>query len=495
MNTSISLTRWRDVLNNRSFLESRQGSYTYGSAADYIARCADYLQMTLPQDQEVVPILVSNSPEFVLLILGVMAGGKIPYPLQPNCKPFEYLSKVDGLYIPYVIVEESSLALVKATNSTGLSLGNFAESSGILSSITTIDAIPLSSRLICSTSGTTERPKKVVLELGRMLSNAAAHAKSLSLSKEERILSCLPFYHGFTLLTHIFSTIALEATFVCGIDASPKAVAGMVREFDISYTSFVPALLDTVLRNYDYTLFDHPTLKKISVGSAPVSVKQLSAYREFFRLQALYITYGQTEAGPRITTLAVSDVPPVYWSTVGRAFPRSEIRIENTDENGIGMLQVRAPWQSLGYFGDVAGTNSLWDGGWLNTGDLAQLVGDGFIKLCGRAKDIIISGGVNISPQEVEAVLNALPGIRESMVIGVDDRKRGEVPVALIVAYVPLDAAEIIAAVRVKLIETKIPKRIHFVQNIHRNTVGKPDRKAARAFYMAQAQKLPLERI
>lgn len=488
MNTSLSLTRWRHVLAGKSFLESRNGLYTYGLAADYIARCAGYLQATLPQEQEVVPILVNNSPEFVLLILGVMACGKIPYPLQPNCRAFEYLSKVDGLYVPYVIADGSLVAVIEAADCIVLPLGNFAENSSS-PPIPTVDGIPMNSRLMCSTSGTTERPKKVVLELGRMLSNAAAHAESLSLGAEERILSCLPFYHGFTLLTHIFSTVALEATFVCGTDSSPKAMAAMVREFDVSYTSFVPALLDTVIRNYDYTLFDHPSLKKVSVGSAPVSVQQIGAYREFFRHQALYITYGQTEAGPRITTLSVSDVAPAHWSTVGRALRQTEIRIENIDENGIGMLQVRAPWQSLGYYDDVAASASLWDGGWLTTGDLAQLVGDGFIKLCGRAKDFIISGGVNISPQEIEAVLNAIPGVLESMVIGVDDRKRGEVPVALIVASVPLDAVEIIAAVRAKLVEIKIPKRIRFVQNIHKNTVGKPDRKAARAFYLGQYTK------
>lgn len=485
MNTSLSLTRWRHVLADKSFLESRNGRYTYGSAADYIARCAGHLQVTLPQEQEVVPILVNNSPEFVLLVLGVMACGKIPYPLQPNCKAFEYRSKIDGLYVPYVIADTSSVAVIEATDSIVLPLGNFAKNSSSLPT-PTVDGIPISAQLICSTSGTTERPKKVILEFGRVLRNAEAHAESLGLSAEERILSCLPFYHGFTLLTHIFSTIVLEATFVCGTDSTPKAVAAMVREFDVSYTSFVPALLDTIIRNYDHTFFDHPSLKKVSVGSAPVSVRQISAYREFFRHQALYITYGQTEAGPRITTLSVSDVDPAYWSTVGQALRHTEIRIKNTDENGIGQLQVRAPWQSLGYYGDATATTSLWDESWLATGDLARLVGDGFIKLCGRAKDLIISGGVNISPQEIEAVLNAVPGVLESIVIGVDDRKRGEVPVALIVASVPLDAAEIMAAVRVKLVEIKIPKRIRFVQNIHKNTVGKPDRKVARALYLEQ---------
>lgn len=484
MDRHISFDRWR-LLGDKMFLESDLSSYTYAEAASFISRAAVFLQRELPSEQDIVPLLLDNSTEFVLTVLAVMAASRTPYPIQPNCKPAEYESKVWGISSSILIADSGSEPLVTRLGVRSIQLSQLIEAAqdgtadsdapgGILGEM----------KLICGTSGTTERPKKVVLQLSHIIANAKAHADSIGLTTDDKVLSCLPFYHGFTLLTHLFSVLALEAGFIAGRDSSPKAVATLIAKFGATYTSFVPALLDSIMRNFDYQLFDSPTLKRVSVGSAPVSEKQVKNYRRFFANQRLYVTYGQTEAGPRISTLDVNGSSENVWDTVGAPLAHTEVRVANADTNGIGELQVRAAWQMLGYYGEPDASDVLFTAdGWLQTGDLAKLVDDKYIRMCGRKKDLIISGGVNVSPVEIETILNTISWIDESMVIAVPDERRGEVAHAFVVASSEqtctiIGSKQIMDVLKGRLDLIKIPKKIHFVSRLPKNPIGKPDRKA-----------------
>jgi acyl-CoA synthetase (AMP-forming)/AMP-acid ligase II len=178
--------------------------------------------------------------------------------------------------------------------------------------------------------------------------------------------------------------------------------------------------------------------------------------------------------------LNVNQVEESLWDTVGLPIGETQVRIVHPNQEGIGELQVQAPWQMLGYY-STAEVNA-WDdtqngnGKWLNTGDLAMLTPEGYIRLQGRKKDLIISGGANISPAEIETALTDIPCVIEATVIGVPDRKRGEVPYAFVVCNGSRTAAEILAILRNQLDSIKIPKRIHFVNYIPRNATGKVDR-------------------
>ncbi|NJR61138.1 MAG: acyl--CoA ligase [Cyanobacteria bacterium CRU_2_1] len=314
-----------------------------------------------------------------------------------------------------------------------------------------------------------------------MLQNAHAHAKSLGLNTDDRILSCLPFYHGMTLLTHIFSVLSLDATFVVGQDTFPQTISRMIKDFKVSYTSFVPSLLDVIICNFSYDLLDSEHLKKVSIGSAPVLAKQVRYYKEFFINQEVYVTYGQTEAGPRISTLAVNPVSEQLWDTVGLPLAGTEIRIANPDKDRVGELQVKSDWQMLGYYGEETDAG-IWDEGWLRTGDLAKLTEQGYIRLCGRKKDLIISGGVNISPAEIEAVLNDIPWVVEAVVVPAPDKKRGEVPHAFVVRDGSGTKQEILSILRNRLDHLKVPKKIHFIDKMPRNAIGKTDRLSLRPY-------------
>jgi fatty-acyl-CoA synthase len=482
MTNGIRLIDWRTHLAERIFLESDSGQYTYRLAADYIASAAQCLSFYVPEEQEIVPILLQNSPELVLLLLATMASGKTPYLIQPTCKPGEFRAKLSGLSIQAALCSEASYDLVFDAGLKPITLAKIQPLIAKDIGNHFLDQIPGEAKLMCATSGTTTTPKRVVLQLERMLGNASAHAESLGLSSDDRILSCLPFYHVFTLSAHIFSVISLGATFVIGCDPSPQTVSRMIETYAVTYTSFVPALMDVIIRNYDYELFDSGSLKKISVGSAPASVQQIKRYKNFFVNQTIYITYGLSEAGPRVSTLNVNQTDEALWDTVGLPLENTEVRIANPDEQGIGELQVRSPWQMLGYYGES--NAEVWDDGWLKTGDLATLTGDRYIRLRGRRKDLIISGGVNISPAEIETALNKIPWIIEATVLPVPDRKRGEVPHAFVVREGGGTEQEVLSILRSQLDQIKVPKKVHFVSQIPKNATGKADRFALQKFYL-----------
>jgi acyl-CoA synthetase (AMP-forming)/AMP-acid ligase II len=482
MTNGILLTDWKTRLAHKPFVESDSGMYTYAEAADYIAIVARSIRRWVADTQPIVPMLLSNSAEFVLILLGIMAAGKIPFPIQPTCKLQEYRAKTIGLNCQAAICDDSSFDLIVSAGLKPITLNVIQTVTSRRQDGAPIDRIDGEAKLMCATSGTTALPKRIVLQLGRMLQNAKAHAKSLGLNSTDRILSCLPFYHVFTLSSHIGSVIGLEATFIAGRDPLPQTISSMVKTHAVSYTSFVPAVLDAIVRNFDYELFNSPSLKRISIGSAPVSVKQIKQYKNFFANQDIYITYGLSEAGPRVSTLAVNQVSEELWDTVGLPLDQTDVRIVDPNEQGVGELQVKAPWQMLGYYGES--TTEVWEAEWLKTGDLASLTADGYIRLQGRKKDLIISGGVNISPAEIEAALNSIPWVLEAAVLAVPDRKRGEVPHAFVVHTGDGTETEILRILRDQLDQIKVPKRVHFVDCIPKNATGKVDRLALLKSYV-----------
>ncbi len=315
INHSISLESW--LKDNKMFLLQDSRVCSYADAAKTISKLSGYLYNKLKDQNEVVPMVIGNSIEFIITLFALMGAGKIPYPIQPKCTKEELLRKLTGLNNVSIVAISDECERLSDEYTNLLNIDN------ILSNIDNTDSnpiltIPASSKFICGTSGTTAIPKKVLMQLDRVLRNAKSHANSLNLTKDDIIFSCLPFYHGFTLLTHIFSVISLHATFAIGNSTYPPDISDAISKHNVTYTSFVPAIADVIVKNYQYDNFNKPSLKKVSVGSAPASVSQLKKYFDYFFKQDLFLTYGQTEAGPRITTLKIDDKDEKKLSSVGK---------------------------------------------------------------------------------------------------------------------------------------------------------------------------------
>lgn len=474
----ISLRQWYQVLGDKPFLVSDNGTFSYREAAIHISHLANTVDQLVGK-QPVIPMFLTNTSEFVLLVLAIMASGRIPCPLQPSKNLAEINHNIQDL-CAYIIITNGCLHGHVFDGANYFvpykQIKNVDTSIGLLPQYEAIDG---SAKLICSTSGTTSSPKRVVLILERLLRNSKAHADSIGLNSEDVILSCLPFYHGMTLLTHIFTSITLQATFVVGQNIYPPTIARLIRDYKVTYTSLVPSIADSIIRNYDKSLFiKNNTLKKLSVGSAPATIRQLKNYGAFFEGIKVFFTYGQTEAGPRISTLTVTGSSDDILSSVGYPILGTQIRIKNPDSNGVGELLVKANWQSIGFYGNEKTSAELWENGWLKTGDIAVFSKDGLLRLKGRLKDVIISGGVNISPAEIEMILNNMPEILESIVVSAPDQRYGEVPWAFLVINKPISKTTLLKRLRTKLDQLKVPKKIHYIDNIPKNAIGKPDRQA-----------------
>jgi fatty-acyl-CoA synthase len=185
--------------------------------------------------------------------------------------------------------------------------------------------------------------------------------------------------------------------------------------------------------------------------------------------------YGLTEAAPNVLCLPPEDAVRKLGSA-GKPYPHVDVRL-----SGEGELQVRGPNVFAGYWRDPEATAAAFDGGWLLTGDVAERDEEGYYRMCGRLKDMYISGGENVYPAEVESVLHEHPAVADAAVVGVPDERWGEVGVAFVVAAGETSEEALIEFVRTRLARFKAPKAVRFVDVLPRSAMGKVAKEELRA--------------
>ena len=238
----------------------------------------------------------------------------------------------------------------------------------------------------------------------------------------------------------------------------------------------VPTMLHFMLQTYDATSPDVSGLRWILSGGSPVPVPLIERYAKLGI--EIHQTYGLTESGGPACLIAPDEGITRAGST-GKAFFHTDVRI--VDERGAdvepnvpGEILVRGPHVMLGYWNQPAATAEAIRDGWLHTGDVAIVDGEGFVYIHDRIKDMIISGGENIYPAEIENVILGHPGVAEVAVIGVPSAKWGESPVAVVVSKdTALTDQDVLGHCAGKLARYKIPKRVHFTEAIPRTPTGK----------------------
>jgi acyl-CoA synthetase (AMP-forming)/AMP-acid ligase II len=323
---------------------------------------------------------------------------------------------------------------------------------------------------LMSTSGTTGRPRAAMLTRRGQWLDALALALELRLCAEDVHLATMPLYHvgGRALvLAHTLRgcTVHLHDSF----DAD--AVAATIERHRITTTQVVPTMVAWLL---DAAPRDLSSLRLIWYASAPMPVELLR--RGLERFGPIFIQgYGQTESGPLATVLPPADHDPESerLGSAGRAVPGVEIRIDD------GEICVRSPWLMSGYWRAPELTAETLVDGWLRTGDLGRIDDLGYLYVVDRKKDMIISGGENIYPREVEEVLFAHPGVREAAVIGVPDEVWGESVRAVVVGDVEPD--ELVAFCRARLAGYKCPKSVELRAELPKTPSGKVLKRELRA--------------
>jgi len=347
------------------------------------------------------------------------------------------------------------------------------------------------------TSGTTGRPKGAILTHRAVTANIHQVRVAMETANNERVLIVAPLYHAAAALTMI-GTVLAASSLLIHEDFNPLEVVRALSEERITRTTLVPAMIQACLLMVpDIAAREYPHLELVVYGASPIAGETLRRAMEVFRCDFAQ-GFGMTETSAVLTVLtredhrrAVAGRPELLLSA-GRALPGTEVRIVDENDDAlppgtIGEIAGRGDQIMRGYWNLPEATVEALRGGWLHTGDAGRMDADGYVYIEDRVKDMIVSGGENIYPREVENVLFAHPAVADAAVIGVPDAKWGEAVKAIIQLKpgTSATAEDIIEFCRGKLAGYKLPRSADFVAMIPRNASGKVLKRELREKYWA----------
>lgn len=332
------------------------------------------------------------------------------------------------------------------------------------------------------TSGTTGFPKGVMLTHSNLINNAFHIAGCMELMKEDRLCIPVPFFHCFGCVIGTMACVTVGATMVPVQEFDPETVLATVEQEKCTALHGVPTMFIAELNHPNFQKYNLSTLRTGVMAGSNCPVEIMKAVMNKMHMEEITICYGQTESSPVITQTRTDDPVELRVETVGRALPEVEVKIVEPGSsrelpfNKQGELCTRGYHVMKGYYNNPDATKEAIDEeGWLHTGDLAVMDENGYIRVTGRLKDMIIRGGENIYPREIEEFLYTHPKILDAQVIGIPDEKYGEE----LMAWIILKEGEIASADEIKeyfkdkISRHKIPKYIQFTKEYPMTASGK----------------------
>ncbi|MCI4126401.1 AMP-binding protein [Bacillus haynesii] len=332
------------------------------------------------------------------------------------------------------------------------------------------------------TSGTTGFPKGVMLTHSNLANNAANIAECMNLSKKDRMCIPVPFFHCFGCVLGNLACVTAGATMVPVQEFSPKEVLSAVETEKCTALHGVPTMFIAELNDQDFASYDLSSLRTGIMAGSNCPIEVMKKVIDNMGMSEITIAYGQTEASPVITQTRANDSLKRRVETVGRALPNVEVKITEPGTNqevarGVqGELCTRGYHVMKGYYKNPEATAAVIDeDGFLHTGDLAVMDEEGYCRITGRLKDMIIRGGENIYPREIEEFLYKHPNILDVQIVGVPDETFGEEVSAWIKlkSGASMTADELKAYCKGKIARYKIPRYIAFVEEFPMTASGK----------------------
>lgn len=334
--------------------------------------------------------------------------------------------------------------------------------------------------LLVYTSGSTGQPKGVMLDHANAKAMTSQMVVAFALDANDHALLVLPLFHVNSIMVSFLSPISVGGRTTVLERFQPETFIAAVERFRPTYFSAVPAIYARLAELPEDTHFDTSSLRFAVCGAAPVSKELLELVEQRFKI-SLVEGYGLTEGTCASACNPVDGVRKA--GTVGPALAGQRVRIlaaNGTDAapGERGEVLISGPTVMRGYLGRPEATAETIRDGWLHTGDVGILDEDGYLSIVDRIKDMIIRGGENIYPKEIEGVLAEHPAVLEAAVVGAPHALLGEVPVASVVLMPGTQATEdeLIDLCRAGLAKIKVPARITFLQDLPRNPVGKVDK-------------------
>lgn len=460
--------------------------WTYGEFREKAERVAAYFQQQGYRPGDVIALLAGNSDSFVAAYFGVQLGGFILMPVNTKLTAREIGYIFEHSEAKSLIVDE---ALRKTADDTGVSfhevleIGGAAEFDSILEdSALVLGPAELKSddtAVIMYTSGTTGKPKGVMLTHRNILETAEIWAEAMDVTADDRMQITTPLFH--CAASHVFmnavsvsgGSLIIETAF------SPDRTVRTLEESRATMFFGVPAMFAILLNRPDIRELNVPDLRLFCYGAAPMPYELVKKLKEIFPGVKVQNLYGQTENTPAATTLKDHYALDKIGS-VGEPLPRTEVRV--VDEEGrtlppgqVGEIVVKGPQVMKGYLKNEEETARTIRDGWMYSGDLGRTDEDGLLYIVDRKKDMIIRGGENIYPLEVEEVLFQIPEVLEAAVVGIPHPVYGEVPKAFVVVKEgkSLTEEQIIGYCSGHLAKFKLPAEVEFLDVLPRNASGK----------------------
>jgi fatty-acyl-CoA synthase len=352
------------------------------------------------------------------------------------------------------------------------------------------------------TSGTTGFPKGVMLTHHNILNNGFAAGECMRYTANDRLLVCVPLFHCFGCVLALCAIITHGATMVMVEDFDPLMVLASVEKEKCTALYGVPTMFIAELNHPMFSMFDLSSLRTGIMAGALCPIETMNQVMHKMNMKDIIIVYGLTETSPGMTATRIHNSPEVRATTVGFEFPNVEVKIVNpeTDEEcpvgEQGEICCRGYNLMKGYYKNPEATAKAIDkDGWLHSGDLAMKTEDGFYRITGRIKDMIIRGGENIYPREIENFIYNLPEVEAIEVVGVPSKKYGE----QVGAFIKLKAGQSLSEediqeyCRGKIARYKIPKYIFFVNEFPMTASGKIQKYKLRELSLQLLEKMGIE--
>ncbi|MEY2194699.1 long-chain-fatty-acid--CoA ligase [Neobacillus sp. BF23-41] len=443
-----------------------------------------------------VALLLGNCPEFVIAFYGILRAGAVVVPINPTYTSGEISYILSNSHARAVITHSSLDSTISPLREQLEHLTMVIYTDSIKSEWTWESLLQKTNDIFVSpcideddlavilyTSGTTGKPKGAMLSHRNLASNVESLSRLTEFTEEDRLITVLPMFHVFSMTVCINMPIACGGTIVIVPKFSPAEVVNTIRREKATLFAGVPTMFNFMLQLPEQTAADFSSIRACFSGGASIPVELLHKFEEKYNVRIIE-GYGLSETAPvtafnplRGTRKPGSvgiDIPDVKNKVVdpdGIEVPRGEV----------GELIVKGPNVMMGYLGMPEATFSALKDGWFYTGDLARMDEEGYIYIVDRKKDMILVGGYNVYPREVEEVLYQHPAIVEAAVIGITDNEYGEIVKAFVVTNnesITID--NILHFCQDKLAKYKLPKQVEFMKELPKNSTGKILRRALR---------------
>jgi long-chain acyl-CoA synthetase len=464
-----------------------------------------------------VLVMMPNSPEVVLAYQAIARASAVTIPVLPLLKAPEvrYIAENSGAkavftstqLLPLIAAGLSELPDLRYIIITDLKEEQKQDNSRLVAFeevmekgkgkswqfLCDLDGVaprPDDMAVILYTSGTTGRPKGVVLTHRNLISNALSRLatsggeEELGANRGKTHLTVLPMAHAYGLLVlNLIYAGGLKLVLHPRFD--PNAILSAIERHRVDSFAGVPAMFVMLLYT-DNSGYNTSSLTSCSSGSAPLPVEILRGFEAKYKCE-IREGYGLSEASAALSAHTEGMVRKP--GSVGRPLANLEVRIVDEQDNPmpvgeVGEIIARGPNIMHSYYNMPEETAQAMRNGWLHTGDMGRFDEDGYLYVVERKKDLIIRGGLNVYPRDVEEVLASHPAVIEAAVIGVPSERMGEEVKAFVVTQVDIDAEALMAYCREHLANYKSPSQIEFIHSLPRNPVGKIDKKELRQRYV-----------